>query len=758
MSRGTVVTRLTEWLQEPGPGHLKLAVTGPVGSGKTSGVRQAEAACRETGEDISTSVDCRGLAADDVATRLISAWGCDERFRRTRKAPLTEAFAHWTHGKERAIVLFSNVQWAGVTATSTEPGRVLTQVIVPLLRAATCPVAVLFEVDQEQEHVPVSSALEVELLPAAETPPDSGAPTVSGPSLAECLAPFPQLRALAAAEIRDIPLRAASVLCSALDLPAGAPEELRTVARELPQLLTGWTDETGVEYLAFRTDGVRHLLRAQLPLSRTEHGRLAEALHDRLPDGEGAHGPRDAPDAVAAYAFRTLPLHFAAAGQLADRAQDPRFLAQVDRHALLTGLALTYPAGIPAGIPASDIHYLEAAGVEPATHEEWLSWLHWASLNRGAAEVAAELARSAGELPWHTLWSRWRPYGLFGPSPRHDAAVAEELVLGLADGARVVAGQQEIDEDDLDDEVDPDADWYAVERVWSLDDGTPLGDAVQVQLRYGDDGEADQADGRAFEPVGEPDEAEEVPAPRTPSASTCLVKAAGGTQVHGGSGGIYALRVHDPTRVTAKPSWRTRPLLAAHNTSAVWPLPEAARAEGPAAREWYEGVFGQGACRIVPPDALPDGLVHPDTVRFLTEVGVPDLDDEFRHLSFARPHALPDGAEPSALPSSAGPGPFFRLGRWVRGELLLDGAAGRLYVTEVGDGDADHLVSSGLRQACTLLALTVQCRESGFTVRAEELDARRSLAAWAQDIDPVAASHPHWTAILSGHWDDPDAV
>ncbi|MEV6568791.1 SUKH-4 family immunity protein [Streptomyces kronopolitis] len=753
MSRGTVVTRLTEWLQGSGQDHLTLAVSGPVGSGKTSVVGQAEEACRDAGDDISTSVDCRGLTADDVATRLIGAWGGDERFRRTRKAPLAEAFAHRTHGKERAVVLFSNVQWAGGTATSTEPGRVLTHVIVPLLRAAACPVAVLFEADQEQERVPVASTLDAELLPAADTPPDSESAATSGPPPAEYLTQFPQLRALAAAEIRDIPLRAAAVLCTALDLPAATPEELLTTAHALPQLLTTRTDGTDGERLAFRTDGIRHLLCAQLPLSRAEHERLTEALLGHLPGDADAPPSGNAPDPVAAYAFRTLPLHAAAAGKLAALARDPRFLAHVDRHALLTGLALTYPAGIPAGIPASDVHYLEAAGVEPSTHEEWLSWLHWASLNRGATDVAAELARAAA-LPWHTLWSRWRPYGLFGPSPRHDDAAAEELVLGLADGTAVVASQQEIDEDDLDDEVDPDADWYAVERVWTLDDGTPLGDAVQVQLSYGEDDEPDQADGRAFEPVAEPDEAEEVPSPRTPSASTCLVKAVDGVQVHGGSGGLYALRVLDPTRVTAKPSWRARPLLAPHNTAAVWELPEAARTEGTAARAWYEDVFGPGSCRIVPPDALPDGLVHPASVRFLTEVGVPDLDAEFRHLSFTRPHAT----GPTPLPSAAGAGPFFRMGHWVRGDLLLDGTSGRLYVTEVGDGDADHLVSGGLREACTLLALAVQCRESAFTVRAEELDARRSLAAWAQAIDPVAASHPHWTAILSGHWDDPDAV
>ncbi|MFE0191707.1 SUKH-4 family immunity protein [Streptomyces sp. NPDC058989] len=726
-------------------------MTGPVGSGKTSCLLQAEEAVRETSPDTSLYVDCRGLSADEVATRMIGHGGFDERFLRTRNTPLADAFAEWTHGKEKAVVLFANVQWAGVTATSAEPERVLNHVVIPLLRSTKCPVAVLFEVDQEQVRAPLPSGLEVEILPPLEG--SAG----SEPPLSESLARFPQLRALAAAETREVPLEAWSALCAPLGLQ-GALADLQNAVSALPHLLTSRSDNAGTEHVGFHADGVRQILRTDTPLTEPEQLRLVDALLDHslrrndIPQPWRAQGP------VAEYASHALPLHCAAAGVLADLAQDPRFLANVDRHALLTALSLAYPDGIPAGIPASDAHYLEAAGVEPATHEEWLSWLHWASLNRGATEFAEELSSAAGELPWLTRWSRWRPYGLFGPSPRHDAAKAEELVVGVADGVDVVASQLEIDEDELEDAVDPDADWYAVERLWSLDDGDPLGDAVQVQLHYDDDTDIDQASDRAFEPVEEPDEAERTPAPRAPSSSTCLVKATDGVQVHGGSGGIYALRVSDPTRVTSKPRWRSRPLLTAHNSSAVWPLPDVLRADAPPARSWYESAFGQGACHAVSHSELPDGLVHADTVRFLTEVGLPALGDEFRYLAFASSPAMAEVARPSFLPASAGPGAFFDIGRWVRGKLLLNGTSGQLFLTDVGDGDADYLVSNGLRQTCTLLALTVKRRQSRFTVWAEELDAKRSLTSWAHEIDPIAASHPHWTAILSGHWDDPDMV
>ncbi|MFJ6749850.1 SUKH-4 family immunity protein [Streptomyces sp. NPDC091266] len=750
MSRTAVLTRLTRWLREPTPRHLKVPVTGPVGSGKTACIREAEAAVREAGRGVTILVDCRGLSADDVAVQLVDAWGGDPRFLRKRNAPLADAFAQWTQDQERAVVLLANAQWAGATVTSAEPQRLLTHVVIPLLRSAKCPVAVLFEIDQEQGRITLPSSMDVEGGTALE------ATGRSAPPPSELMLRFSQLRALAAAEIRDVPLSAWSALCAPLGLD-GAPEELRRAASALPDLLLTRTDETGTDRVAFRTDGARHLLRAHTPLSREDHARLTDALLSQSLHRDDAAGPWRAADPVARYAARTLPLHCAAAGVLTDLVRDPRFLANVDRHALLTGLALVHPDGVPAGTPAGDAHYLEAAGVEPATHEEWISWLHWASLNRGAREFAAELADAAGELPWLTLWSGWRPYGLFGPSPRHDAAEADELVLGVAGGIDIVATQLEIDEDDLDEEVDPEADRYAVERMWRRADGTPLGDPVQVQLHEDDISDIDQADGRAFEPVEEPDDAGQPPSPRTPSASTCLVKAPDGTQIHGGTGGIYALRVLDPERVTSRPQWRSRPLLAAHNTAATWQLPAALRADAPPSRSWYESAFGRGTCHPVSPDVLPDGIRHTATVRFLGEVGLPDLDDAFPFLAFARPDALTQVAPPPFLPESAA-GPYFTVGRWVRGDLLLDGATGRLYLTDVGDGDADHLLSSGLRQTCTLLALTAQRRQSGFTVPAETFDARRSLTTWARDIDPVAAPHPHWTALLSGHWDDAEAV
>ncbi|MEU2787694.1 SUKH-4 family immunity protein [Streptomyces sp. NPDC007100] len=715
-------------------------------------------------------VDCRGLTADAVARQLIAAWGFDERFWRTRDTPLADAFRKWTSSGERAVVGFGNVQWAGGTATSTEPERVLRHVVVPLLRHAGCPVAVLVEIDQPQERVPLASVLPGQQLLPFEVP-DVG--TSVGHDLLGVLARFPQVWALAAAEIRDVPLPAWSTLCTALGLP-GDPAVLNATVSALPGILMassadtrpddaegggeGADDAFNASCVAFLADGMRHLLRNHRPFEAAEHARIADVLLDRSLRRSGVTVPWREHDRVTRYAAHALPLHCAAAGTLPELAQDPGFLANVDRLSLLTGLALVYPDGIPHDVPALDVHYLEEAGVEPSTHEEWVCWLHWALMNRGATGFAARLAHSAGDLPWLTHWSRWRPYASFGPSAEHDIARADEAVVGVVNGTDVVAGQLEIDEDGFAGGAGADAEEWFEERLWRLDDGTPLGDAVQVALYYDDDGDVERAVGRVFEPVEVPEELDSRPVPRAPSSSSCLAAAADGTLVYGGQGGVFVLGAPDQARVVSAPRWRSRPLLGAHNRAEAWPMPVAVRAGNQPAQEWYENAFGEGTCRIASRDDLPAGVTHPDTVRFLTEVGLPDFEGALPYVSFVSPQALAEVTDPAVLPPAAGPGPFFHLGNWARGGLLLDGTSGRVHTTYAVDGAEERLLSGGLRQLCTLLALSTLRVQSDFTVWAEEVDAKRSLRAWAQRIDPLSSSHPHWAAVLSGHWDDRDVL
>jgi len=69
-----------------------------------------------------------------------------------------------------------------------------------------------------------------------------------------------------------------------------------------------------------------------------------------------------------------------------------------------------------------------------------------------------------------------------------------------------------------------------------------------------------------------------------------------------------------------------------------------------------------------------------------------------------------------------------------------------------------HLLGSTLRQFMTLVSLYVTLRRSEFSTRYEGVDARRSLTAWAQQIDRSAGSSPAWKAAFDGDLDVPESL
>ncbi|MGY5131372.1 hypothetical protein ACWGJW_02965 [Streptomyces nigrescens] len=121
------------------------------------------------------------------------------------------------------------------------------------------------------------------------------------------------------------------------------------------------------------------------------------------------------PPELARYAAQALPVHAALGGCLEELLGNGETLARTERYGLLQGLAAAWPAGVPQGTVAMDIHYLETQRVDPVSTGEWVSWLHWAAVNRGRRDVADGLANAGIDLPWQTLCSHQRPYGVFGP-------------------------------------------------------------------------------------------------------------------------------------------------------------------------------------------------------------------------------------------------------------------------------------------------------------------------------------------------------
>ncbi|MEU9114707.1 SUKH-4 family immunity protein [Streptomyces sp. NPDC048483] len=755
--------QVAQWLAAPRRSGLILPVIGAVGAGKSAFLQHLAQRYPHA-----TFIDCRGLDADAVAARLLHAWGHDADFLWRTSDPLSTAVGRISGDGRESLVLLANTQWAGATITSDEPGRIARLVATALERHGRTHVRVLLEGDAERRRVPLTRQPAVVI---DGTTPE--APEASHPSPAALLSRFPQLRALACAEQREITFTTWSLLCSALADPVTpttpiTPEQLRDIAEECPGILETpphAQENSGTERVRFRADGIRQLLGSHRPATAAEQRAITDALLDHTLR-RYVRQPWPASSPHVAYAAAALPLHAASAGLLPELLDSAAFLAHVHYPALLQGMSLSYPDGVPQGSRASVVHYLEESGLAPASQAEWVSWLHWAEISRGEREFAAVLAASwAGELPWHTLWSHWRPYAVFGPSPRPDAGVGA-LILGDLSGTPVVATQQELNQDDLYDygrdedegeeddggeelSYDEDADAWAVERLWSLEDGTPLSEPTVVSIYCDDDGNPETVTGRAFRASEAPhDDKENGPAPRTPQAVRRLVAAGDGRWVYGGSGGIFALRVTRPDAVVSAPQWRGEPLLRAHCRSAAWRLPADVRLPADPDRSWLEDIFGEDVCAPLAPAEIPQGITHAGTRDFLTRVGLPALEYEL-------PFAVVEDVQETGLPAY---GPrLHRLGSWVHADLLLDGRTGQIFQGAGGE-DAPALLSSGVRQFFTLLGLYRRRRQSAFTTRAESVDARLALAAWGSEIDPVTTDHADWRHVFDGDWDHRDAL
>lgn len=107
--------RIEEWLTSSGSNRQPFLVLGPARCGKSELIKAAAERI-----DGALLLDCAGLTADEVARRIVTETGGN----------LTPSGRRWPrhvlHTEVRGdhILLLTNVQWAGVLATSSEPSRI----------------------------------------------------------------------------------------------------------------------------------------------------------------------------------------------------------------------------------------------------------------------------------------------------------------------------------------------------------------------------------------------------------------------------------------------------------------------------------------------------------------------------------------------------------------------------------------------------------------------------------------------------------
>ncbi|OEJ42956.1 hypothetical protein AR457_01380 [Streptomyces agglomeratus] len=720
-----------DWLVEPRQRGSVLPVLGDPGVGKTALL----ARIRERFPS-SVAVDCRGLTMDEVAHRLLAEFGVDLGNPRGRE-PLFDMVAKL---RNDAIVLLSNVQWSGSLYTSSEPDRIAGPLATTFGAHSRGCVRVVLEADASRHHVHISRHNEIVL----DEEPD-------GSDVAALLDSHPQLRALAASEVCETSLPVWQLLCSTLGDHATEEHLLRT-AQRIPDVLVVQDTPAG-NSARFTSDALKEEIRSRGPLAPAEHIAITAALFDRATTPTASALSVGPPEQIREYAARAAAVHAALGGALPRLlAEEAAFVAHCDRTALLEGIALAWPDGVPMGGTAADAHYLDAEGVAPQSQAEWLAWLHWAAVNRGRTEWADELAGSAGRMPWRTTWSKWRPYGIFGPHPGASGPV-DYVELGRIQDIPVVTTQRELPLP-ADDESEEAGDERYLEQVWRLTDGAGLGEPSVVDVFLDDEGEVDRVVGRAADtrPDAPSPTRSELPCPRLPKSVRDKEQAGGDRWVLGGSGGVFALDVLGAKELgEGQPRWHS-PLVAPIRRAAIWPMPAALlTAEGPDVA-WFARSFGEETLRRPEPTGIPAGLTDTKARATLTAIGFPALHrSEPRFLSTVTLDRT--GLETAGV--SEAHEPVYRLGDWLGEEMVLAGDSGRVLVVSVA---GTQLLGSSLRQFMTLVGLYRTLRRSEFPTRYEERDARRSVETWAQQIDPPAGTSNPWRAAFGGELDVPESL
>ncbi|MGW7492370.1 SUKH-4 family immunity protein [Streptomyces sp. NPDC054786] len=753
---GSSESVLRNWLDRPDGKRRRLIVTGAPGSGKTNWLGET---AHRTPDAL--FVDCRGMSAESVALRI-------QQETSTGPAPHGDRRGQsrlYEDPRGRHVIFLANAQWAGETFHSTEPQRLAGSLSFALTGAYNADIRLVMEWDAARMGAPWPRDIEI-------SPTGTGTGTGAGTAVGDqspLLSRLSEdastaLTALSWSEVPETPLPVWELLCRAIG-GSRARIEIPAVLTELTDVVRVTDHGTPEERLSFLDPSVAHTLRSERPATADTFRRIATALRSALSE-DGRPWPERGP--AARYAAKTLPVYAALAGELTDTLEDGFALAHCEPRVLWDALAQAFPDGVPQGSVAADVRLLQGQGIDPGDQGEWVAWLHHAALSANRPALADELAGAGVGMPWRTLWSRWRPGGVFGALPGEAGRIDELGFVVDDDGARLVTGRDTT----VDKAADPD---YAyVRREWDPATGDPAtpGESVPEPL-----GEAEwcaedrippdmpvvfaQHAETGWEVYGS---APTVP-PRCPVAVTQAVSV-GRTWWLAGAGGLCAVTGAGDS-LSGLPLWHEEPLLPTHSRAALWEMPDIPAAAAPGGsgdavtRQWLEETFGPGACRALPDSAVPAGVADAAARRFLTEVGVPVVSG-FLHLITDPPSSdglaeVPWPADSSSAPPTGGP--FYDLGFWMYSRLLLDGGSGQ--VLRDGTGGMDSLLAGrSLAQFFSLVRLFDAYRRSPFPCPLDRQDARAGLHAWCQRLDPEAADGPLWRTILEegypfedGTWD-----
>ncbi|MGW5482137.1 SUKH-4 family immunity protein [Streptomyces sp. NPDC004008] len=644
LSAGRLAARLVDWWREGRPGGSQVRVVSQFGSASL---------LEEVHEQIPESaiIDATGADTDDIFRRMLTAIGVPD----SELTPHRWHRAAKRHAKDK-LVLVTNAWRAGSTRRSAQPSGVLESAAGRLaLRGA----GVIVDVGPQGQG-PVARRRGVVTLGL-----DDSAVGDRGERLESQIATaisHPHLQALALSEPRGVPLPVWSQMVRALGIPDSDDDSLRRLAERLSDLVTIVSDQV----VFFIDESVPEALRRRMPetLSTQVHRHVARWLletHPQFhhPEGWAASGP------VGGYAAQGLAMHTVQAGEFEELLDDGRVLANLPQTALLDAAHCAYDGSLFGSNPAADAVFLQMYGVAPSSQAQWAAWLHLMAAARDDAELCRGIENSGVHLPWKALWTHWRPPGGYDPRYLRPGPVYELFSVRWR-GQPAVAGCS------VDDTV----------HVWDVSTselmaGPWTGEGFPVEqlddLAWDADRSQFQEGGpRSLRELRSQELAAEGPGEDDEFLPVALVF--GDTTVLAGVGGVCAVASTSPGTPAEIAPLGDKPLLGTRT------------AAGPARPKHAPETTASDLGKLVPDapalrtqvEHIPPGLTEETARRVLADIGLPAMREQGIELQSGDARFLEELPWPSDVEPSEETGPFFRIGLWMGGVVVIDGPTGHV--------------------------------------------------------------------------------
>ncbi|GGU88612.1 hypothetical protein GCM10010211_63820 [Streptomyces albospinus] len=707
------VARILDWWEHgrDDAGRVQLAVErdGPA----------VDAVVRQVHHGVPGSVllDATGRTAEELLQELLEGIGVPE----SARSPWD-----WDEAVEDLdedhLVLIGHARSAGPTRRSAQPEQLVSQLAARL--GITDGLGVVLAVSAD--HVQRTGSVTLRLDDSAEA--GSGAPAPAD-------LPLP-VQALAFSEPRQVPLavwRELIMAATAAGLTAPAPvsdagppaddAELSSLAQQFTGHLRCADGQVG-----FLDEGTADAIRrAHGPELQAAVGRhmvawLRERAADfRHPDGWAASG------GIGRYAAEGIAMHAVQAGLFDELLADGTVIAQIPQRSLLDAAHCAHNGSLPGNNAAADAVHLQMYGLARTDQPTWAAWLHLMATARRDTAFAGAIERSGIRLPWQTLWTHWRPPGGYHHTYLRPGSIGNLFSVRwqgrpavLSDGGRSNGIRV----------WDP-ASGELLAGPWASGEGFPA--EARPALTWATGGHDTPGPTALRELRGAAPAADDWEGALEELLFVSLTAdALDPTIVVAGAGGLFAVRPQPGADAAGLRRPDATPLLGA--TTAAGPATPA-DAPDPSPQDLAD-LHGAEAWVATAPGNLPEGLTDPTARRILTGTGLPDITERGLRLEPSYERFLWEIPWPEEHPQQPDEtGPFFQIGLWMGGEILVDGPTGR--ILRRPGGIDDPTAEGGVLVATDL--------DNFLTMAALWLTGRRILA----DIDNSDESH-----LLRQHIED----